>query len=146
MTGALVPVAWRDAPFSGMVHRAALPEGVSIAEIVDLIPDLPLHFATAGVVCINGQQVPRNRWRYVRPRVDKREVVVTLHVAPGNSKTLQLVASVAILVAAVAVSQGALAPLLGTTFAAGSTAAALAGAAVSVAGGLQIDALPRGHA
>ena len=87
----LVPVRWRDGPFSGALHRAAMPEGVTIAEIVDSIPDLPLHFVSAGVICINGQQVPRNLWRYVRPRVSEREVVVTLHVAPGNSKTLALV-------------------------------------------------------
>lgn len=147
MTNDLVPVAWRDGPFSGAVHRAVRPEGVSIAEIVESITSLPPQFKTAGVVCINGEPIPRHLWRYVRPRVGKREVVVTLHLAPGNGKTLELVATIAVLVAAIAVSAGALGPaglgLAGSYLAAGSTSAALAAGAVSVAGALAIGALSR---
>jgi hypothetical protein len=130
-----IPIAWRDSPFAGQVHRAVRPEGVSILEIVESIPNLPMQFAEKGEVCVNGQQVPRHLWRFVRPRTDRREVVVTLHLAPGNHKTLALVASVAVLVAAVAISDGALAPLA-SFFAPG--AGWFAAGSVSVGGTIKI--------
>jgi hypothetical protein len=132
-----VPVAWRDHPFAGQVHRTVRPEGVTILEIVDSIPNLPAHFAERGEVCINGERVPRHMWPYARPRVDRREVVVTLHCAPGNAKTLELVASVAVLVAAVAVSGGALS-FLGPAFAAGSYGAVIAASVTPITGCLSI--------
>ncbi len=89
------------------------------------------------MACINGEVVPRHMWHAVRPKVGKRDVVVTLHLAPANGKTLALVASVAVLVAAIAVSAGALS-FLTPALASGSVGAAVAGGAVSVVGPLAI--------
>lgn len=150
-------VAWGATPFGGRVHRTMRRAGPSIAELVASLPDLPPHFATHGVVCVNAEPVPRHLWAHVRPKPKRAEieVMVTLHIRPsggglggsggssgGSSKNiLTTVAAIAVVAAAAFVSGGALVPLLGAGFAAGTTGATVAAAAVSLGGALLVSAL-----
>lgn len=144
-----VPIAWASSPFasygSGEVYSEVRAAGLSIAEMVRTIPDLPDDFAERGVVCINGDPVPRALWAHVRPKPtsDYVPVAVTLHCPLGKNsgQTLALVASIAVLIAATAISGGLLAPVLGSAFAAGGIGATLLSTGVSLAGSLLIAAL-----
>lgn len=138
-----LPVTWRETPFCGAPRLIAIEEGPTIAEIVALVPDLPTWFHAHGLVCVNGEPVPREMWARVRPRTSRgREVQVTLHAElQGGGDALKAVAAIAIAVIAITVSGGALAPLLGASFAAGTIGASLAGAAVGLGGALALGAL-----
>ncbi|WP_018456795.1 hypothetical protein [Bradyrhizobium sp. WSM4349] len=141
-----IPVRWRDVPYVGTPQCYAAPSGSSIAEIVARTPDLPIGFDRAGEVRINGVVVPREQWRWVRPRVSPgREIVVTLHMplqgGGGLKNIFRIVAMVALLVTATVISGGALTPILGPLFAAGSIGASVAAAAVTIGGSLVIAAL-----
>jgi hypothetical protein len=77
----VVPVAWRE-PFSlAAPYVGRRPYGETIAEIVASVPSLPPGFAEHGVVCVNGDVVPREMWWHVRPKPNRmdRPVAVTLH-------------------------------------------------------------------
>jgi hypothetical protein len=149
-----VPIHWRTQPFTGPVHRALRPSGMSIAEIVQSVPDLPVRFLAEGEVHINGQMVPRDLWPMVRPRVRYDfEIVVTLHVRArggggqgGSKNPLATLAAIALLVVTTVITGGILGPagalsLSGTYFAAGSVSATLLAAGVGVIGSLALAAL-----
>lgn len=146
---AAFPVLYQDSPFDGRVHKRVVLQGMTIAEIVATTSGLPRGFEDFGVVCVNGEEVPRGCWHLVRPRVGRGHVFVTLFHPTrmqggggGGVKTaLRLAAMVAIIVAAAAVSGGALGGVLGSAFAAGTVGATLAGAAVSIGGTLALAAL-----
>lgn len=145
-----IPVAWRPQPFNGAPRMETRPEGGTLADIVASIEGLPPWFETHGVLCLNGEPVPRHLWRDIRPRVSRgREVIVTLHIAlhggggggGGGKNTALTVAAIAVAIVATIVTSGAAAPLLGSAFAAGTIGATLAGAAVGLGGSLAIAAL-----
>jgi hypothetical protein len=146
----MIPVAWRE-PFSlGDAYRDLRPCGESIGEIVRSIPTLPPGFPGRGVVCVNGEPVPRLMWDHVRPKTSTAElpVIVTLHypLAGGGEKggsgaksVIALVAAVALTALTAGIAGGAFA--VGGLFAAGSFSAQLLAGAVSVAGALLISAI-----
>src|SRR5262249_10621107 len=135
-----LPVYFQERPFTARPRVFQVAQGRTIAEIVDAVPELPTWFRRDGIVCVNGQAVPRELWRRVRPRAGT-EIVVTLHLPLAGSKVLTTVLAAAVLVAAVVVSAGALAPILGPTFAAGTIGAQLAAAGLAVGGSLLVAAL-----
>jgi hypothetical protein len=149
---ALVPVTYRPPfAFGQTPWTDARLHGQTILEIVQSVPDLPRSFLVKGNVCINGENVPRELWSYVRPKPtsDDLPIVVTLHWplggpgGGGRSTTKSIIGIVA-----------AIALLAVTTFLAGPAGLALlAGfgisgfgatlfiAGVGIAGALAIGAL-----
>jgi hypothetical protein len=141
-----VHVAWQDRPFSGRIHKSALPQGLSCAEIVASVPDLNhRRFLEVGTVCINGEVVPREMWAFVRPK-SRNDVYVTLHMplhGGGSGKdTFRIIAVIALLVVATAITSGAAASLFPETglFLAGSVSAQVLAGAVSLGGALLLGA------
>lgn len=103
-----VSLAWRDRPFDGAFHHRTISPGGDgrmprIAEIVEDAADLPRGFQEIGEVRINGEVVPRDAWRAVRPRA-VRDVCITLHMPlrdsgsgrSGGKNTAALVATIAV--------------------------------------------------
>lgn len=144
-----LPVTWRGSPFSGAPQTIVLAEGLTVAEIVARVPDLPSWFDRHGVVCIDGEPVPRRMWPYVRPRVTRGvEVHVTLHVemhggggGGGGKQIAQIVGLVAVAVVASALTGGAAAGILGPAFGAGTIGATLLGVGAGLSGTLLLHAL-----
>jgi hypothetical protein len=162
---AAVPVAWRE-PFSMRPpYLGRRPVGETIADIVASVPDLPVGFRLAGRVCINGEEVPRELWAYVRPKpyTKARPIAVTLHWplhgggrdgGGGGKSIIALVGSIALTALTGGIAGGSIfggitgigevTGMLGTSLGIGAAggAYALAGA-VGIAGALQIEALSR---
>ncbi len=155
-----VPVTYRT-PFAigATPYCDYRPEGDSILDIVRSVPNLPRSFLSRGVVCINGEEVPRELWSYVRPRpaTEEQPIAVTLHwplQSPGGGggrsglkSVLSIVAAIAlVVVTAFILGPGGVA-LVGTTLGLGATgtaatlAATAVAAAVGIAGSLAISAL-----
>lgn len=142
MSDRQIPISWQRVPLYGEVFRATAPEGSSIQEIVDRLPNLPLGFQEYGFVCVNAEPVPRELWPYVRPKVRNRDVIVTVHTRLQGSTTFRLIATIAvILIAAIAGPFGA--GLLGfTAGTAGFFAASAAiSGAIAIGGSLLLNAL-----
>ena len=72
-------VRLKERPFDGLVR--VLPvvwsAAPTIAEILDAQADVPPRFRALCVARINGELVPREMWRYVRP---KRELAIDVIV------------------------------------------------------------------
>jgi hypothetical protein len=158
------PVAvLKERPFDGRLRRLEVDwdHAPSIAEILDAQEDLPQGFRDRCVARVVDAEVPRAMWRHVRPkpcaiRNGKVIDVVVIFSLPlggpgaggarggsgGGAKKnpTATIATVAVLIAATVVSAGALAPL-GPAFAAGAIGARLAGAAISLGGGIESRAL-----
>jgi hypothetical protein len=116
---------------------------MNIEEIVNSIEHKPIGFEEIGEVMVGDSHVPRNMWRYVRP---KPGTVVQLCVALSNSPTLRIVAAIAIVVAAAVAGPLGAGYLAGAgLFASGSTAFFAASAAISatvaIGGTLLLNAL-----
>jgi hypothetical protein len=131
-------------PFSFEPVVARLPEGQTLAEMALRMRGLPDDFDKRGVICINGEAVPRGAWHLVRP-LPGRVTEVTFHapVRGGDDSGKQvfaLVASVALMVATGGIAAGAFATSNGL-FAAGTMSAKLLAAGVSLVGSLAISAL-----
>ena len=152
MSAPHIPVAWRPPFGSGPVYRDLRAPGQSIAEIVASVPDLPARFASQGVVCINGEIVPRAMWPFVRPKPASEivPVAVTLHLplagggGGGKGRNIfAIVAAIALAVVTYGVSTGVIVGgLTGATAAGGATLASTALAAgIGIAGSLAIAAL-----
>jgi hypothetical protein len=156
--GPMTAVAWAPNPFGtydGNVFRAIRPAGMTIAEILATIPNLPANFAEAGTVCLNGEPIERRYWARVKPRQDgPLPVSVTLHMplrggGQGVKSAIAIVAAIAVIAAASFISGGALAiPAfqafgagVGSLFLAGNIGAIAASAAVTLAGSLLVQAL-----
>lgn len=137
-------VIWQDHPLSSRVHTRYEAQGVTLADIASR-SEVPDGFAFHGSIRIGGHLVPRERWHLVRP---KEGSDVTLHMplhgggsgGGGGKATIRLIAAIIIVVAATLVSAGALAPILGSSFAAGTLGATLAAGAVSLGGALLLGA------
>lgn len=155
-----ITVAARREPIIGAVWRDVIfadERSPTIADIVASVPRdrLPIHFATHGVVCVNGAPVPRELWGVARPRASLTPTTITLH-APmlrsgggsasggGGKNVVTLVATIALVAATAFIGGGGLVAAgiaSGGWFAAGSVSAALLAAGVGVAGSLAIAAL-----
>jgi hypothetical protein len=114
-------------------------------EIVEKTPAVPSVFIDHGEVRINGDLVPRDVWRMVRPRAGRpNETAITLHLQlrkrankpAGGKNTVALVATIAVLLAAAAVSGGLLAPLAASAGFAAPGAGSLSAAVVVGSDGL----------
>ena len=162
MTEAL-SVAWRDRPFDGDYHHEMIPfrgKPPTIAAILENVPNLPPIFKEIGEVRLNGELIPREWWKRVRPRCTK-DSAITLHMPirgganqvgrtagsggrTGSKNPLASVATIGVLLTAAAVSGGALAPLLaplGIAAGSGSIAAGVAAGSISVGGSLLVASL-----
>jgi hypothetical protein len=151
----LVPVAYRPPfAFGAMPWMDARPHGETVLEMVRSVPGLPRQFQARGIVCINGEEVPRELWCYVRPKPTCIElpISVTLHWplqggggGGGGRSTAKsiigIVAAIALVVVTAGIAAGFAAPLLGATFAAGTFGATALAGAVGIAGALAISAL-----
>ncbi len=111
----MIPVTARPNFLSVATTTHCLPEGLSLAEIVACWPEpLPEVWEAFGVVCVNGEPVPRDWWPRVRPRGrGGQPVAVTLHVLPqgGNAgKTVknigQIIGSIALIAATAWIGNG----------------------------------------
>src|SRR3989304_4927067 len=97
---ASIPIVWRPMPMAGRPHVHHLPAGLSLAEMVAAVPDLPADFRATAVICLDGEQVPRELWPRLRVRPDARRApVITLHRAlrggAGGKGALAIVATIA---------------------------------------------------
>ena len=134
-------------PFAlGTPHIQVYPSGVSIQALMDQASYLPRDFGVKGVVLLEGEHVPRPLWNSVKPKAGK---LVTFHVpveggggeGGGGKQVLAIVAAIALTVATGGIAAGSLAPLLGSSFAAGTLGAGLLAAGVGVIGSLALAAL-----
>lgn len=164
---AMVPVTVAPVPFAPAVTQIECREGLSIAEIVASVPELPPWFMMAGRVLVAGFDrgrpietfIPREAWGWVRPKSGTREWPVVVSLLPpalgkgpmfkGNN-LLMTIASIALIAGAAAISGGLLGPaaagtigtgLLGSSFAAGGLGANLAAAGLGIAGSLALRML-----
>ena len=145
----LIPVAYRE-PFAfGRPWCDERPHGETVLEIVRSVPQLPRQFLSRGIVCINGEEVPRELWTYVRPKpaTDNLPIAVTLHwplgsPGGGGRGTTKSIVGLVAAIALVAVTAGIATGFIGAGFVAatGVSAQVLAGA-VGIVGALAISAL-----
>lgn len=129
------------APFSFEPVVRRMPEGLTLADLARRMEGLPDDFMARGVICVDGQPVPRALWHAVRPKSAVTEV--TLHAPPqggenGGKQILALVASVALLAVTSGIAAGGV-RFLGV--AGRSTAAYALAAGVSYVGSLLLSAL-----
>lgn len=125
--------------------------GLTLAEYARRFPGLPEEFVSHGTICINGHPISRVFWEHIRPKRPRkgRPIELTFHLPPrgggqgGSGKQIfALVASIALSFATGFILNGGLAAKFGLgMFTAGSTAAYMAAAGVSVLGSLLIGAL-----
>lgn len=135
-------------PFEFKPVIARLPEGLTLAELAQAMPGLPDNFATYGVICINGDPIPRKLWRVVRPKpwASGGPVEITFHATPrggGEGRGKQIFALVAS-IALTALSGGILAGNFATAgglFAKGSLSATFLSVGVTLGGSLLLSAL-----
>jgi hypothetical protein len=150
-----IPVRWRD-PFGGddRLHAEMMPEGLSVAEIVDRAEGLPEGAQERLVVCVNGEVVPRERWADERPPASMPDhpVTVTLHLSWGGSgskgtkSVIGLVASIALTLVTAGIASGSIlgaaTGLVGTSLGIGATAfGRIVAGAVGLLGSLALRAL-----
>lgn len=132
----------RDDPFDPRPPRFVRVEpGETLSGFVDRLGFDPILRAHA-VAVIDGEEVPVDAWLETRVR-DGQHLAIMIAPQGGEdgSKILTTVLTIAVMVAAFWVAGGAFAGALGSAFAAGSTGAYIAAAAVSVMGNLAISAL-----
>lgn len=123
----------------GLAGHARLPAGLSLAEMVTAMPDLPADFMSHGAICVNGREAPRALWSSIRPKPRAVTEVAFFHAPEGGGdeggkNPLALIASVALLAATGWVAGGGLAARFGAGFAAGTVGANLATVGLSLAG------------
>lgn len=135
-------------PFGFTPQVRHLPEGETLAAMRARMPGLPQEFDRQGVICLNGQPVPRDLWAVVRPKA-ATVTEVTFHLPPqgggddGGKSIFATIASIGLMVVSGGIANGAfLGGLTGASAATGATVASLALAAgVSLVGSLLLSAL-----
>lgn len=131
----------RPQPFATQCFECFAPPRLRVSEYVEIFrPSLPVGFERVGVVTIDDEIVPRELWRYVRPK-ERDGVVISFHMPIRDNVDMLTIAGFAVLIAATLVSAGALSPLLGAAFTAGGIGAKLAGLGIAIIGTLAIQAL-----
>lgn len=146
-----IPVTFKRSPLQSGVEQHYVRQGQTVDEILRSIPNMPHHIWTHGIVRIGDWEIPRDRWKAVRPKSHKHLVMlVGIRLSggggDGGKDTFATIAAIALLAVGTFITAGglagtALASATGFSFTAGSTSAALLAAGVSVAGALAINAL-----
>ena len=137
-----------DTPFTAARPFQALPGGLSISALLDLVK-APAAVHVYGQVDVCGVPVPRGWWSNVKVKAD---AWVTVRVVPrggggggGGKQIIGTLATIALLVGATAITAGAFGPaglgIAGGLFASGSLSAYALAAGVSVVGQLALSAL-----
>jgi len=149
-----VPIISRLEPFKPE-WTYAVPEGLTLLEIVERVPNLPAAFVHHGEVLVNGKRWRRAMWKSVRPTA---MAVVTLQLMPGiggaggggggggGQKNVALtMAAIVILAGTIFIGAGGIAALAGlpatSTWAAGGLGAQLAAGLFGAAGAFALQAL-----
>lgn len=137
-----------QAPFSmGSPTLETWDHGITLAEIVARMPDVPQDFASVGIVTINEHEIPRALWHCVRPAAFTVEMHTTVTLQypvrggnRGGKQILALVAAVALSLATAGIANGFFATSSGL-FASGTLSAKLLAGAASIVGALVVGAL-----
>lgn len=145
--------SWRS-PFDLTPEVMWQEPGLTLAEAARRFTALPEGFDQHGVICLNGEPVPREAWALIRtrpirtrPDAPSRPIELTFHMAPrgkegGGKQIMALVASFALSFGAGWIAKGGLATKFGLAkFTSGSMLAYAAAAGVQVLGSLLISAL-----
>jgi len=142
----VIQAVWRE-PFSlGSPRVEYWPGGLTVAEMAARMPDIPTEFWEHGRILVNGQDVPREMWAFVRPKPStaERHVDVTLHLplqgggGQGRKSIFGLIAAIALTFVTGGIAQFGI-PLLG--IAGGTVGAQLLAASVGIVGALVVGAL-----
>lgn len=132
-------------PFARSGFHTAIPQGLTIREVIGLVPSLPAWFDEHGEILINGKPCPREWWGRVKPRSDRTVMVemrMRLHGGGSTGKNIAtIIASVALIAVATWITAGGAAPFLGSAFAAGTFGATATAFAVTTVGALALRAL-----
>jgi len=149
-----VPVAYREPfAFGAQCWVDYRRHGETVFDMVLSVPKLPAGFLSWGIVCINGEVVPREMWAHVRPKPTSNTlpIAVTMHwplQSPGGGRgglksVVGIVAAIALVVVTAGIATGAIPFLVGAGFAGGSFEALALAGAVGILGSLAIAALTR---
>ena len=134
-------------PFGQIEPRVQrLPDGLTLAELADKMT-LPAAFKAHGVICINGEPVPRGAWHLIKPKAVTAGIsnAVTFHApimggGDDGKNPLALIAGLALTV----LSGGAAGGLFATSgglFAANSISSLFLAGGISLVGSLLLNAL-----
>lgn len=147
----VIPVTWRDQPWSDNLHFIQVRERLTIAEIASRLPE---EISSRPIALVNDVPVPRDQWHLVRVKEPTAKTPIIITFPPtiqggggggGNKNILGAVAGIAVLVAAIVVAPyiaGAIAPTLATTFGiSAATTLSLTQATLAIGGSLLIAAL-----
>ena len=143
----LIQAVWRE-PFAlGSPRVEYWHGGMSVAEMAARMPDVPAEFWQHGRILVNGQDVPREMWAFVRPKPStvERCVDVTLHLpaqggsgGQGRKSIFGLIAAIALTFVTGGIAQFGI-PLL--NIAGRTVGVQLLAASVGIVGALVIGAL-----
>jgi len=115
-------------------------KGMSLGEMVEKVnfdANIPAIWKDDAIVLLDGEVISPDQWMLTFPH-EGANVVINTSLHGGD--TLRTILTIVVIVAAAWVTSGA-SGMLGTTIGAGGTAAATAGALVSVAGMLLVNAI-----
>jgi putative tail protein len=136
----LMPVSCCPHPFDGRRVDYAVPEGLTIAEIIELIQPDPL-LRTHGVAFIGEHMISREVWHGVRP---KAGALLSIRLLPSSGRTAAMI-GLMVLAVAIAVAVPFLAPVVGAALSVGATTAlaitSAAGAVVLAGATLAVNML-----
>lgn len=129
-------------PFKIKQDIRSFPQGVTLLEILETIQPNPALRQHAHI-SIMGKDIPKEDWANVYPHAG---TAVVIRVIPsggggGGKSIFRLILTIAVIALSVWVSGGALSGVLGSSFAAGTTGAAIAGGLTTLVGGLLINAI-----
>ncbi len=145
-TGEAVHVAAIPHPFLAATADMDVPEGRTVAEIIELLQPDPILRRHA-YVFVDDWMVPRERWDRVRPRAGH---IVTVRMVPtggddDGKSPLRIVLTIAVIAATIAFSAGLGTAIVGaeafTIFGLEVASSAIGAAIISTAGGLLVNAI-----
>lgn len=130
----------------GPIRNLRVIEGHSLADFIrQAVEDGAISQAVADlrslVIIVGGVEVPRQHWRWVRPKANA-VIMVAVRATGGRGKSiLRTVLMLSVVILAAWVSAGALVPVFGEAFAAGSFGAIASASVVSIAGNALVNAI-----